>query len=391
MDAARRTRLLCAAALVAGACVGTVQQFVQPVVAAGSPDIVLTKTADSDVLIGNNAEVTLQACNPSGPDGFNLSFRDVVPAGMAPVVGSPAASQVLLDKPAAGQTTLIWSDVSDLLTGACVTITYAVDTDFDSSVLSDPVGTTFGTIGGAYVSANAFDIPDFDANGQPTTDITGSDTDGPTATTLSAIEIVKTPGNNGEGELTRGVHGADPKLYTLTVTNNASAATNNFTVVDVLPPNLEFLGCVNYYADDGATTDPITNPVNPSSEEYVGSGPMATTPATAACIAPASVETLDGATMIADGPTPPVGATRVTWTGLGNLGPAGSFVITYLAGIPLRANTDTWAAAGKPSNASLAQGRNLDNNNGAPTFEDGTEPSVTNRAAATGHTRARQT
>jgi anti-sigma factor RsiW len=36
-----------------------------PVIAAGNPNIVLTKTADARTLIGATTNVTLRACNPS--------------------------------------------------------------------------------------------------------------------------------------------------------------------------------------------------------------------------------------------------------------------------------------------------------------------------------------
>ena len=69
-----------------------------PVSAAGSPDIVLTKTADAKTLIGDPTNVTLRACNPLGqPNGYNLSFRDVVPAGLALLSADPAPSRQVVE------------------------------------------------------------------------------------------------------------------------------------------------------------------------------------------------------------------------------------------------------------------------------------------------------
>lgn len=355
----------------------------QPAFAAGTPDIVLTKTADARTLIGNNTSITLRACNPSSqPNGYNLSFRDVVPAGIGFVSGTPAPTRIVANQPAAGQTTLIWENVSDLLTGTCSQITYSVDTNPDSNLTTMPVGTTFGTVGGAYVNTNAFNIPDFDAAGQATGDFTGDDTDGPTTTTIAAFIAEKESADVGEGELLRGVHGAEPIIYTLRVRNNAEAPTNTFTITDDLPPFLEFLGCVDYTAagyDAGQdnTTDAPTNELPGNQvEEYPGSGRLAIGPTAATCIQPSTVTTL------ADG------TTRLVWSpvALGaaaNLAANGVLELTYLAGIPLKANTNTWPN-GRPSDSSLGQGRNLDNNSGAPTAESTTETGVTNTVTAVG-------
>ena len=192
----------------------------------------------------------------------------------------------------------------------------------------------------------------------------------------------KDAGNNGEGELTRGVHGADPKTYTLRVRNNPETATNDFAIVDVLPPTLEFLGCASYAAAgySAGTDNTIDAPTNQDAgnqvDEYPGSGRMSLGPVAATCLQPTTIETL------ADG------STRVSWSiadlgAAGDLAASGQLVITYLAGIPMRANTNTWPN-GKPTDAGLGQGRNLDNNSGAATSETATEIGVTNTLTATG-------
>ncbi len=355
-----------------------------PVQASGTPDITLTKTADARTVIGGTTSITLRACNPVGPgDGYNLSLRDVIPAGLSLASASPAPTRTVANQPAAGETTLIWEDVSDLLLGSCSQVSYQLDTDADANLATNPVGSSFGTTGGAYVSSNAFAVPDFDANGLPTTDINGSDTDGPTTTTIAAFVVEKNADGAGESELLRGVHGGQPTRYTLRVRNSTEATTSLVSVVDDLPPGLEFLGCASYTAagyDVGTdnTVDAPTNEVpGAQTEEYSGSGPLAIEAAALPeCIEPSSIA------------TQPSGVTRVTWSqaALGasaNLAPGGVLEITYLAGVPLRANTDTWPN-GTPSSSSLGQGRNLDNNMGAPTSETASEPSISNTVNATG-------
>jgi len=371
-----------AASLVMSVAGVVVDPAADPAIAAGSPNIVVTKIADTRTLIGATTNVTLRACNPTVTDGFNLSFRDIVPSGLVLTTANPAPTRTVADRPSVGQTTLIWENVSDLLAGACTSIGYGIDTNPDNNLATNQVGTTFGTIGSAYVNTDPFTVPDFDADGNQTTDDTGDDSDGPTLTAIAAFIAEKAAGNAGEGELLRGVHGTEPKTYTLRVRNNPETATNSFQIVDVLPPSLEFLGCAAYTASgyDTLTDNTIDAPTNElagaQTDEYPGSGRMAIGTVPTDCVQPATIETL------ADG------STRVTWTaaslgGAANLAATDVLTINYLAGIPLRENTDTWTGT-KPSDASLGQGRNLDNNSGAPTSENAGEPYVNNSLTAAG-------
>ena len=349
--------------------------------ADGNPNITFTKTADTRTLIGATTAVSLRACNPTGTDGYNLSFRDVIPAGLSMVNANPAPTRTVANQPNAGETTVIWENVSDLLGGSCTSIGYGIDTNPDNNLSTNQVGSSFATSGGAYVSDVAFDVPDFDVNGQPTgTHNDGYATGTSAGTTIAAFIAEKDSGDAGEGELLRGVHGSEPKIYTLRVRNNPEAATNAFTITDVLPPSLEFLGCAYvgfsaYASGSDNTTDAPTNPSG-GVEEYTGSGRLASSPLTATCFTPATITTLAG------------GSTQVVWDsaslgGSANLAANAILEITYLAGIPLRENTNTWTGA-TPSAASLGQGRNLDNNSGAPTSESATEGDVTNSLSATG-------
>jgi len=371
--------------LLAGcvACLLLVAVFASPASADGTPDIGLTKSTDTEVLLGENSTVTLTASNSTGqPIGFNLSFRDVLPAGIAYVPGSSPDSvgepQVISDAPGPGQTTLIWSDVADLTGNSSFSFSFEVS--HDTSVYA--VGDTYDNQAGAYVNCDFSYVPKFDAQGQPTQSGGNPDCSGAppeesytgsanasASTTIEAIRIEKSE-PSPEGELLRGVHD-NQTVYTLRVTNNAEDPTVGIEVEDFLPAGLEFLGC----ATEDNTTDTPTNPG--SAEEYPGSGPI--NPGNAPggltdCVTPSTVET------VSDPPGLPAGVyTHVVWTGLGPLAASGTFDITYAAAIPLRSNTMTWSGAEPPMTG--PQGSNLDNNSG-PEIAD--EQGLTNHAAASG-------
>ncbi|MEZ5230205.1 MAG: hypothetical protein R2710_27135 [Acidimicrobiales bacterium] len=279
--------------------------------ASGTPDITVSADGPARVLIGTSASYTFRACNPTATDGYNLSYRTVLPAGVGFDSATPAATTVLANKPSAGLTTVIWENTSDLLSGACTSISLAVSTDADNDVATLPVGTNYNITPEAYVNSDAFYIPDFDANGVPVsgaTSYTGSAVSTPRTSQVAAFILDKVAGNNGEGELTRGVHGADPKTYTLTVTNNSRRTTNNFSVVDVLPPTLEFLGCTNYLP-----TPPAMRPRTPAPPRSTPDQAARLRHPAATCLTPSSIETLAAPTALADGSTAVAGSTRVTW------------------------------------------------------------------------------
>ena len=361
--------------------------------AAGTPNIALDKSAPATVLYGEESTVTLHASNPTGqPVGYNLSFRDVLPAGVSYVAGSAPAvvgqPQVINNAPAAGQTTLIWSNVADLTANSSFEFDYRVA----HSAVTYEVGDIYLNSAGAYVNCDPRFVPDFNALGVPTQtggnqtctgapeeeSYTGFATDS-AATTITAIEIEKEE-PSPEDELLRGLHDHQT-VYTLTVTNNGIAATDNLAIEDFIPAGLEFLGC----AGTDNTTDAPTNPG--STDEYPGSGPInpGNSAPPAACVEPDEVET------VSDPPGHPAGTyTRVRWNDLADLAPNDVFTLRYVAAIPLRANTIDWngAAAGlgtAPSAATGLQASNLDNNSGPETFEDGgSEPSYVNEAIASG-------
>ncbi len=354
---ARRT-LAFVAVLLSGAVV--------PAAAHAAPDITLDKVVAPTSLYGSDIPVRLVAANPAGPGtGFNLSYRDVLPAGVSYVAGSGSpAPTVIANRPAAGQTTLIWENVADLAPNGDTTLAFSIR----AATGSFDVGSTVTDTASAFVNADPRVVPAFDANGAPVAaSSTGSATD-TAATTLTAIDVVKT----GPGALLRGVH-ANQYSFTLTTRNNGVRATNGVTVEDYLPAGLEFLGCGGAGSDN--TTNSSTNPG--SAQEYPGSGPIVV-PTVTGCRAPLSVETV---TIPAGGsPTLAAGVyTKVTWT-VANLAPGATDAITYRAAVPIRENTATFGGT-TPAPASGRQAANLDNNSGPETFD---EQRVDNTAIARG-------
>ncbi len=83
--------------------------------AAGTPDLQLAATSSSP-LYGQTGTASSSAALANGqPKGYNLSFRAVLPAGISYSGGAEFPPQVINNAPAAGQTTLIFSNISDLI------------------------------------------------------------------------------------------------------------------------------------------------------------------------------------------------------------------------------------------------------------------------------------
>ena len=346
--------------LLASLAAAAVQQL--PVaLAAGSPNISLTKSAPAKALFGSPSSVTLTASSPAGqPYGYNLSFRDVLPAGVSYVAGSSSpAPTVLANKPAAGQTTLIWSNVSDLSPNGSRSLSYQVMATTSGALR---VGDSYTNNAGAYIEGTGGErtLPRFDANGQPVAGSFTGSAIASAATELIPLRIVKNE-PSPEGELLRGVH-ANQTIYTLTVSNNLVNATNGVVVDDYVPAALEFLGCGGI--DNGTT-----------GVEYPGSGSLA-----GSVIAPATCPTPTLVDTVLNPAGYPAGIyTHVRWT-LGNLAAGAVATIQYKAGIPIHANTLTFAG-GTPTAASRLQAANLDNNTG-PEAQD--EQALTNLSSADG-------
>ena len=81
--------------------------------AAGTPDISLAVDVDSQTLHGDTTGVSLTASNGTATDGFNLSFRVVLPASVSDA-RAPVGPIVAADVPTFGETTLFLENVLDV-------------------------------------------------------------------------------------------------------------------------------------------------------------------------------------------------------------------------------------------------------------------------------------
>ncbi len=326
--------------------------------------IAVTTTAPAGVLVGAPIQFQLAASNPSGGTAapeYNLTFRDVLPAGVTYVAGStsPAtAGEPDVRTAADGRQVLIWSNVSDLAVGAREGLSFSAQPD----VAVHPVGSVVVNTADAYTSTDPRSLAKFTAQGAYASGASEIASSAPTSTSISALEIIASE-PSPEHELLRGVHDQST-VYTLRTRNNARAATAGVQVVELLPAQLEFLGC--------GTTDSST------AREHTGAAALSVVPdLTADCPAPTSVTT------VVDPAGAPAGTyTRVVWN-LGTLAAGQEGVIRYRAGIPLRANVATWPGTA-PTAASLQQAANLDNNTGPSTRETAGEQSLTTLSTATG-------
>lgn len=343
------TRIAAATALASGFVAGFA------VTASAAPAITLSDSGSSSVLYGTPGTITLTTSNPSGqPVGYNLSLKDVLPAGITYVTGSAGAAgdpQIVSDEPATGQTTLIWSNLADLTPTSSFSVSFQVD---HNTTTYQP-GATYTDQASAYVNTNPRLVPIFDATGTAA-NFTGSAANSQLHT-VTAVLITKSE-PSPEGELMRGVHDHQTP-YTITVQNNPIDPTSNVVVDDYLSADLEYLGCGTI---DNTTDAFGTNPGQ--TDEYTNSGPLngrAAIPAN--CAPPTSVDT--------EQLTPPGGSlpaavyTHVQYT-IGTLTPGASSTISYLAGVPIRENTTTFGN-GTPTPSSIGQAANLDNNTGAET------------------------
>jgi large repetitive protein len=357
-------------------CLLTVLALIVPALASaeGSPAIDLSVGAPTSVLYGANATVTLTAENPAKqPYGYNLSYRAVLPEGISFLAGSAHSSagalepQIIAGEPEAGETTLIFANVSDLSPASSNTLSFQVK----HSTSHFTVGDSYTVQAGAYIAEAPRYLPKFSATGAPegpsSTSYTGYAT-GSASSTITALEIAQSE-ESPQGEILRGVH--DHQVtYKLTITNTSVGATGKVIVDDWLPADLEYLGCGGTGADH--TTDAPTNPG--SYEEYPGSGHLVVPEVGSGCLTPAGVETIE--TDPDPGEEDPTGVyTNVSWS-LGTLAAGETRTIEFAAAVPLRENTTTWPApAGEPTVASGDQAANLNNNSGKETTDG--EPVIT--------------
>ncbi|WP_426243307.1 hypothetical protein [Nocardioides sp. LHG3406-4] len=329
--------------------------------AFAAESLTVTKSASDSILIGTPVSIELTATNDGDAPEFNLTFRDELPPGVTYQPGSTvpaAAGEPRVITAGDGRQTLLWENVSDLPLGGVQSVRFQALPDPDDY----PVGSTFSNVGEGYANSDARTLPRFDAAGLYTSGATAQDASGSVVTSITAITVEKTE-PSPEHELLRGVHDHSTP-YTLTVTNNGENPDGDVVLVDLLPAQLEYLGCgtVDNTPADG--------------REYAGAPRLdVSTPDVPGCRAPVSVTT------VTDPAGVPAGVyTRVEWN-LGTLAADDVVQVVYRAGIPQRANTATFPA-GTPGGASLGQVANLDNNTGASTREV-TEQALTNRATVT--------
>ncbi|WP_235737641.1 DUF11 domain-containing protein [Nocardioides alcanivorans] len=349
-----------------------------PGIAAPPDDLTVEVETTGDVLLGEPAQVRLTATNAGADPQYNLSFRFELPDGVSyagPTRPSSLGEPRQLTGPGPqGRTILIWDNVSDLPVGAAQSLTFALQGDKDAL----PVGSTFATSASAYTNTVERTVPKFNGQGTYTSGANNWATSTEQQTRISAIKIDKSE-PSPEHELVRGVHD-HTTTYTLLVTNNGHHEDHDVVVVDLLPAQLEFLGCGGADHTTARTPeypgadslDQTPSPSGPGGGQYVDG---------ANCPSPYSVTTVENPLDPATG-QPLAGVwTRVEWR-LGTLTPGEKAQINYRAGIPMRANTMDFPD-GTPAPVSGEQGANLDNNTGASTRETLAEQELTNRAHVT--------
>lgn len=401
----RRVSLLLAPALIASTVGVGIWGATTAASAAALPDpstsIGLVQTGgaygDADtkpfILAGEDATFDVSITNTSTTGGFNASLTVLLPSGIDFVssggMGSPLVypSGAQLPNSAktqsgdplatvpAGMQLWVFQDVADLPGTATYPSSLTVRPDADLF----PVGAAPDITLTGYISADPALIPVFDGSTGVGGTAGAAETSGGASSTDMPVHALRLTKHepSPEIELLRGVHDHQT-VYTLTVENSPQGDTNGVTLVDFLPAGLEFLACASV---DNTADSPLLYDGSGSlggSLEYPTAGPI-TGASPADCLTPASVETVN--TGIPAGLDPGV-YTKVTWnlpnltggtaqtTDLSAPGVAGTYVIRYVAAVPLFENTMdfvTTAGSGTPDPAGLQQASNLNNNNGAST------------------------
>ena len=185
--------------------------------AAGTPNLALSANASSP-LYGEDGTVSMTASLPAGePKGYNLSFRVVLPAGISYNGGAAYAPQVISNAPTTGKTTLIFSNISDLVANSQQAINFNVKHSTNPALYE--VGVDYGITYEAFVNTDPRILPKFNA----TTGVSdpASYTGNASASTTSTIKAIKIKKSepSREGEILRGVHN-NQTIYTLKLTNN---------------------------------------------------------------------------------------------------------------------------------------------------------------------------
>ena len=341
--------------------------------AAGTPNLALSANASSP-LYGEDGTVSMTASLPAGePKGYNLSFRVVLPAGISYNGGAAYAPEVINNAPTTGKTTLIFSNISDLVANSQQAINFNVKHSTNPALYE--VGVDYGITYEAFVNTDPRIVPKFNAT--TGVSVPASYTGNASASTTSTIKAIKIKKSepSREGEILRGVHN-NQTIYTLKLTNNLVNPTLLSTIDDYLPAGLEFLGC------EGDADNTSNAPTNPgSTDEYPGSGPIVVKPVSD-CHKPQLVETVQTDPDGPSGPLPDAVYTHVRWA-TGTLTPGQEITYSYRAAVPLANNTLDWSGA-TPDKFTGAQGNNLDNNRATADNEVQDEQKLTNYAEGAG-------
>ncbi|MBK5233234.1 MAG: DUF11 domain-containing protein [Thermoleophilia bacterium] len=292
------------------------------------------------------------------------------PASVSYAGGALYAPQIISNAPTTGKTTLIFSNISDLVANSNQAIGFNVT---HNPALYE-VGDTYNITYEAFVNTDPRILPAFNASGVAVPASSTGSASASTVSKINAIRITKSEPSR-EGEILRGVHD-NQTIYTLKLRNNNINPTLTTTIDDYLPAGLEYLGC---QGDADNTTNAPTN--SGSADEYPGSGPIVVG-SVANCHAAQSVETVQ---IDPDGPSGPLADgvyTHVRWA-TGNLAPGQEITYSYRAAVPLTNNTLNWSGT-EPDKFSGDQAANLDNNAANPGNEVQDEQVLTNYAEGAG-------
>ncbi|MBO9534891.1 MAG: DUF11 domain-containing protein [Solirubrobacteraceae bacterium] len=332
--------------------------------AAGTPNLSLSASSPATLLVGDDIDVDLRASTSGGAvEAYNLSYRVVLPGASSYVAGSATSSTgtaigdpvQVADQPFAGQTTLLFRNVTDLAGGTNFSLRFKVHPN--SSTYG--VNTNLGVTADAYANSDPRWTPPFTTAGQHDAaaahPATSSDVGRTTSTGYRALALYQSATNQPGGKLLRGIH-TQQSVVTLSLKTGPTGGVTGTVLDDYLPAGIEYLGCGGAGADH--TTSAATNLGN--NREYP-SAPAITVSTVVGCQTPQSVTT---GTYDPPGAQPSGTYTRVRWN-IGNVSTGTTMNFPFAVAIPLRSNTLTWTGGTTPSTTTGAQAANLDNNSGA--------------------------
>lgn len=155
--------------------------------ASGTPDVQLSSSA-SKPLYGESSDVSVAASLANGqPKGYNLSFRVVLPAGISYGGGSTITPTSISNAPTTGKTTLIFSNVSDLIANSTQALNFKVNHD----PLVYEVGDSYQIDYQAFVNTDPRLVPSFNSLGVANAPSYTGSANSSTTTKISAIKITK--------------------------------------------------------------------------------------------------------------------------------------------------------------------------------------------------------